>query len=180
MNINKIQGKHIAFCALTCALIIVGSKIQIPIFTVPITLQMPAVLLCVLILPSFLSVATIGVYIYAGLMGLPFFAGGGGFAYALNPSFGYLIGFLLASIIVSILKAKGKCKNLVAMAFIVLLITHVTAVFYTYFISNAYLLNGLTFLNAIVYSSLVFLPTDIIWCFICSAVAKRILKAINL
>ena len=180
MNNKKIKGKHLAFCALTCALIAVGSKIQIPIFTTPITLQMPAILLCILILPGFLSVATIAIYIFAGFLGLPVFAGGGGFSYALNPAFGYLIGFLLASLIISFLKAKGGNKNLIVMAFIILLTTHTLGVFYTYFISNFYLFNGLTILNSIIYASLVFLPTDIIWCFICPAVAKRILKAINL
>ncbi|MBR3864023.1 MAG: biotin transporter BioY [Clostridia bacterium] len=180
MNYKRIKGKHLAFCALSCALISVGAKIQIPIFTTPLTLQMPAMLLCVFILPNFLSTATIAVYIFAGLLGLPVFASGGGFSYVLNPSFGYLIGFLLSSVIISLLKAKKNYKNQFIYGILVILVVHTVAVFYTYFISNFYIHNGLSLWQALVYTSFVFLPTDMVWCFICSALSRRILKAINL
>lgn len=180
MNNKKIKGKHIAFCALSCALIAVGAKIQIPIFAIPFTLQVPAVLLCIFILPNFLSVATVSVYIFAGILGLPLFANGGGFSYVLNPSFGYLIGFLLASLVISCLKKQNTYKNFVTLGLLALILVHGVGVIYTWAISNFYLLNGLTFLQALIYSSLVFLPTDIVWCFVCTAIARRILKAINL
>ncbi len=177
---KKIKGKHLAFCALSCALIAVGSKIQIPIFITPLTLQMPAMLLCILILPRFLSTLTIAVYIFAGLLGLPVFASGGGFSYALNPSFGYLIGFLLASVIISFLKSKKKTNGLFLMGVITILVVHIFGFLYAYFISNLYLSNNLTFLNALLYGSLVFLPTDLIWCFLCPQIAKRVLKAVSI
>ena len=180
MNNKKIKGKHLAFCALSCALISVGAKIQIPIFSVPFTLQMPAMLLCIFILPAFLSTVTIGVYIFAGLLGLPVFASGGGFSYVLNPSFGYLVGFLLASLLISLLKGKKQYKNQFVYGFLVIIVVHIFAVFYTYVISNFYIHTGLTLWQALIYSSLVFLPTDVVWCFVCSAVSRRILKAINL
>ena len=180
MKDKKIMGKHLAFCALSCALITIGSKIQIPISATPLTLQMPATLLCIFILPNFLSTATIAVYIFAGLLGLPVFASGGGFSYIFNPAFGYLIGFLLASIIISFIKTKTQSNSLFVLGIIAIVIVHTFGFLYTYFISNFYLANNLTFLNALVYGSLVFLPTDLIWCFICPKIATRVLKAVNL
>lgn len=180
MSSNKTKGKHLAFCALFCTLICVGAKIQIPTYLTPITLQMPAVLLCLLILPKPHSIITIAVYIFAGLIGLPFFSSGGGFAYILNPSFGYLLGFLIATLTCNLLFKGQDYKNLLFKCLTVLITVHVIGTFYTYFISRFYLVNGLTFFEALIYSSVIFLPTDLIWCFICPLVAKRILKQITL
>ena len=74
-------------------------KIVIPVGadTMNFTLQWFFVLLAGLLLGSkraFLSVST---YLLIGLMGIPVFARGGGPAYLLRPTFGFLLGFALAA-----------------------------------------------------------------------------------
>ncbi len=86
---------------LFAALIAVGAfiKIVIPVGpdTMNFTLQWFFVLLAGLLLGSrraFFSVAT---YLVIGLLGIPVFARGGGPAYLIRPTFGFLLGFALAA-----------------------------------------------------------------------------------
>ena len=75
------------------ALIAAGAFIRIPIPVVPFTLQFLFTTLAGLLLGGKNGAISVGVYIFLGLLGLPVFASGGGFAYVLTPTFGYLIGF---------------------------------------------------------------------------------------
>lgn len=93
--------KDLAVCGLFAALTAVGAfmKIVIPVGadTMNFTLQWFFVLLAGLLLGSrraFLSVST---YLIIGLIGFPVFARGGGPAYLLRPTFGFLLGFALAA-----------------------------------------------------------------------------------
>lgn len=93
--------KDLAVCGLFAALIAVGAfiKIVIPVGvdTMNFTLQWLFVMLAGLLLGSrrgFFSVAT---YLVIGLVGFPVFARGGGPAYLIRPTFGFLLGFALAA-----------------------------------------------------------------------------------
>ena len=62
----------------------------------PMTLQVPALLLTALVCgPRSAMLAAIA-YLSLGLFQLPVFQGGGGFGYVLDPGFGYLVGFIPA------------------------------------------------------------------------------------
>ena len=80
--------------ALMAALTAVGAQLRIPLPYVPITLQAAFVCLAGLLLGSWRGAASQAVYLTAGLVGLPVFAGGGGLHYLLKPSAGYLLGFV--------------------------------------------------------------------------------------
>ena len=107
----NLKGKHFAICGLFCALLAISSKIQIPTPLIPLTMQTATLFLCILILPNFLSFFTAIVYLITGLIGLPIFAQGGGFSYLLNPTFGYLLGFLFSALIKGIFFKKERLKN---------------------------------------------------------------------
>ncbi len=101
---------QIALVASYAALIGVFSQISIPLpFTpVPLTGQTLAVLLGAAALGHRRAIAGTLLYLAAGLAGLPWFAGGvGGVKVALSPSFGYLIGFIAAGLVVGAL-AESK------------------------------------------------------------------------
>ena len=89
-------------------LILVGSLIQaalvIPlrelppgVLALPSTWQVPALLLCSLVAGPRAGVIASVAYLTIGLVDLPVFHGGGGFAYVLTPGFGYLAGFVPAA-----------------------------------------------------------------------------------
>jgi len=89
------------YAALLSAFIAVGAFLIIPIGPVPIVLQNLFVLLAGLLLGSRWAAISVGVYLLAGICGLPVFAGGGaGIGRLLGPTGGYLVGFLPAAFLV--------------------------------------------------------------------------------
>ena len=79
-------------------LLAISSKIKIPFYPVPMTMQTLVVLFLGIALGWKLGVATISLYLFEGIIGLPVFSGspekGVGLVYFTGPTMGYLIGFL--------------------------------------------------------------------------------------
>jgi biotin transport system substrate-specific component len=85
------------YASLLAALTAAGAYLAIPIGPVPIILQNLFIFLTGLLLGSKWGVASVGVYLLAGALGLPVFAGGvGGIGRFAGPTGGYLLGFLPA------------------------------------------------------------------------------------
>ena len=89
------------------ALLAISSKIQTPFTLVPATMQTFVVLFLGMVLGYKLAVATVVLYLIEGLIGLPVFAKGGGFAYLVGPTGGYLIGFILTAFFAGMIKVKN-------------------------------------------------------------------------
>ncbi len=102
----------------------VSAKVQLPFWPVPMTLQTLAVLAIAAALGRKLGAATVALYLIEGAAGLPVFAGtpekGLGLAYMMGPTGGYLIGFLLAALVVGHFADRGWTKRPVAMFAIML------------------------------------------------------------
>lgn len=98
---SRSMPQDVAVCGLFTALIAVGAfiKIVIPVGadTMNFTLQWLFVLLAGLLLGSKRAFRSVAVYLITGLIGFPIFARGGGPAYLLRPTFGFLLGFALAA-----------------------------------------------------------------------------------
>ena len=79
-------------------LLAISSKIKIPFYPVPMTMQTLVVLFLGIALGWKLGLATVSLYLFEGIIGLPVFAGspekGVGIIYFTGPTMGYLIGFL--------------------------------------------------------------------------------------
>jgi len=84
-----------------------GGKLKIEIGLVPITFQTFSVLLAGALLGSKRGAFSQLTYLILGLAGFPWFARGGGIQYILSPTFGYLIGFVLAAYLVGWLSENG-------------------------------------------------------------------------
>ncbi len=89
------------FIALVGSLLLaISSKIKIPFYPVPMTMQTFVVLFLGIAFGWKLALATIILYLFEGIIGLPVFSGtpekGVGIAYFVGPTMGYLIGFILA------------------------------------------------------------------------------------
>ncbi|MEG2540629.1 MAG: ECF transporter S component [Clostridia bacterium] len=96
-NKKKLNTKKLALSGIFIALIIVGAYIKIPTPLVPVTLQFAFCLLAGLLLGGGNGAACVLIYILMGLVGIPVFVAGGGIFYVLQPSFGYMIGFVFGS-----------------------------------------------------------------------------------
>ncbi len=87
-------------------------SVHLPFTPVPITGQTFAVLLGASVLGPLRSLAGSLFYLAFGLLGVPWFAGGtGGVGVAAAPSFGYLIGFVVAGTVVGYLAQLGFDKS---------------------------------------------------------------------
>ena len=89
------------------ALLAISSKIQTPFTLVPATMQTFVVLFLGMVLGYKLAAATVVLYLIEGSLGLQVFAKGGGFAYLMGPTGGYLIGFILTAFFAGMIKIKN-------------------------------------------------------------------------
>ena len=90
------------FIALIGSIILaISSKIKIPFYPVPMTMQTLIVLMIGIGFGWKLGVTTVALYLFEGMIGLPVFSGspekGAGLVYFTGPTMGYLLGFLVAA-----------------------------------------------------------------------------------
>ena len=100
-NFKQTKLLKYVFIALIGSIILaVSSKIKIPFYPVPMTMQTLIVLIIGVAFGWKLGLATISLYLFEGIVGLPVFSGspekGLGLVYFPGPTMGYLIGFLVA------------------------------------------------------------------------------------
>ena len=95
------------YASLLAALTAAGAYLAIPIGPVPIILQNLFIFLSGLLLGAKWGVASVGVYLLAGALGLPVFSGGvGGIGRFVGPTGGYLLGFLPAVFVIGMISEK--------------------------------------------------------------------------
>lgn len=82
------------------------AKVPLPWTDVPLTLQLPAMLLGGMVLSPCAAAAAMGLYLGAGFAGLPVFAPGSAGLY--GPTGGYLVGLLLGAFFVSVVSGRTR------------------------------------------------------------------------
>lgn len=95
-------------------LLTLASKVQVPFWPVPMTLQVLAVLMIGATAGARLGGATVLAWLALGAVGVPVFATGAGLAYMVGPTGGYLAGFLAAAVIVGHLADKGHGRGILS------------------------------------------------------------------
>ena len=97
-------------------LLTISSKIKIPFYPVPMTMQTFVVLFLGISFGYKIGIATVGVYLIEGIFGLPVFSNspekGVGIVYFTGPTMGYLIGFLLATFLAGYLDLKTNIVSI--------------------------------------------------------------------
>ena len=91
---KKVNVRNLSLMALFAALTAVGAFITIPVPPVPFSLQIFFAILAGALLGSRQGAMSIVIYLLLGLCGLPVFTKGAGLSYLLQPTFGYLLGFV--------------------------------------------------------------------------------------
>ena len=105
MEVVKSQNlkvlKYILVIFFGSILLAISSKIKIPFYPVPMTMQTFVVLFLGMSLGYKVGLATVSLYLFEGIIGLPVFSNspekGVGLVYFTGPTMGYLIGFLFAT-----------------------------------------------------------------------------------
>ena len=100
-NLKQSKVVKYVFIALIGSIALaVSSKIKIPFYPVPMTMQTLVVLIIGIGFGWKLGLATVSLYLFEGIIGLPVFSGtpekGVGLIYFTGPTMGYLLGFLVA------------------------------------------------------------------------------------
>ena len=171
----------IATAGVFLALIVISAQISIAITpAVAFTLQFLVTNICCLLLGKKWGTLTIFLYILLGLFGLPIFsAGGGGFAYVLKPSFGFLIGFAVGGFFGALFREKvGKTNftTYLLASLIDLVIMDIIGVAY-----GAGIMYGYTHASTDVWQFFMmflipFIPIDIVKCVIGALICPRLSK----
>ena len=93
-------------------LLAISAKIKIPFYPVPMTMQTFVVILLGISFGYKIALATISLYLLEGIAGMPVFSNsperGVGFAYFTGPTMGYLIGFLSAGFLASLINKNDN------------------------------------------------------------------------
>ena len=108
LNANILKTILIVFIG--TVLLTVAAKIKVPFYPVPMTMQTFVVLFLGISFGYKIGLATVGLYLLEGIIGLPVFSNspekGVGLIYFTGPTMGYLIGFLAATFISGYLNYK--------------------------------------------------------------------------
>lgn len=177
INTNRGMTARIAECALFVVLMIVSAYICIPIPYVPITFQTVVAVLAGLLLGAKWGTASVAVYIFMGLLGLPVFSGGGGFAYVLQLTFGYILGFAAASFAAGAARGRGPLtlRRAVVAALAGFLANYLVGIPYFACIWHFYMkMDGLW--QAILVNNILYMPKDLILCALAAVLAERMGK----
>jgi biotin transport system substrate-specific component len=108
---NRRSLVSVSLTALFAALTAGGTFISVPLpFTpVPVVLQNMFALLCGLVLGPVRGGAAVALYLAAGALGLPIFAGAsGGLVHLIGPSGGFLAGYFLSAVLAGLLAGTPR------------------------------------------------------------------------
>lgn len=173
----KLSTRDLIITALFTALTAVGGFISIPLGPVPLTLQTLFVVLSGLILGSKLGALSQITYVILGLIGVPIFSGGtGGLTTVVSPTFGFLVGFIVAAYVIGKLTEKSKSlSKIITSVLIGSFVIYLIGIPYFYFIFTNYLGKSINFYTALKYACIPFLPGDIIKAVIAIILAKQLM-----
>ena len=165
------NAKKMTLCALFAALIAIGTYIKIPTPLLPLTLQTLFVVLAGLVLGRKLGALSVCVYVIAGLAGLPVFTGS-----ALNPTFGYIVGFIFGAYIAGYIAERFKpCfKTWLIGALSGIAVIYAVGIPYYYAMSKWYIGNELGAKTLLVSFVLMPLPGDVAKSLLAGLIVQRL------
>lgn len=179
----KIKTKEMILAGLFAALTVIGAKINLLLPDVPVTLQPIIVMLAGSLLGSRVAFLSQLIYLLSGLIGLPVFAKPiAGPAYILQPSFGYLIGFVLAAYIIGLIveKSNKTIYTFFAANVIGIIIIYFFGIIFIFALMNLYMGKHINIYYAISIGAAPFILKDLILGIAVSIVSYSIYKRTRL
>lgn len=173
---KKLTIRDITRISLFTALICISSYIKIDLPSVPITAQTMVIMLAGCILDTRQAALSVFTYLLLGAVGAPVFSGGSsGLPIILGKYGGYLIGFLLGAVVISLIKGKKNSLIRLGLANIIGGIV-VIDLFGSIWLS---FITGMNVVQAFMVGALVFIPGDLIKVVAAAVIAKRVNKSLR-
>ncbi len=169
--------REMILCALFVALVAAGAFIRIPVGTDVYTLQFLFTLLAGLLLGARLGAAAVLTYVLLGLVGVPVFASGGGPGYILQPTFGYLLGFILQAWYCGAASRRLSHRTfgrLLAVNGGGMAIVYLIGISYFYFVSNYVIDAPIAVWPVIFYCGILQIVPDFLLCVAAAGLAVRL------
>jgi len=123
-------------------------------FELPITWQIPTIILLTLIFHKKVVFRAFSIYIILGIFIFPVFHQGGSMGYLLTPNFGYLLGYYPLIKIIDNLNTRNKInvRSFLKNGLIAIVAMHLTGIFYNFVLSLFYSKSSLFLYNLGKYS----------------------------
>ena len=181
-DIMNLSLRDKVLIALFAALTAIGAFISIPIPYVPFTMQFFFSSMSGIVLGSKKGALSQLFYVLIGLIGIPVFTKGGGPQYIFQPTFGYLIGLIIAAFVIGkVAELKNKnFENLLIGNFLGIFFIYLIGVIYFYLINKFYLGTNMNISLAIYNGFFLTLPGDITKSIITALVGVRVVNTIKL
>lgn len=179
---TRLTTHDLVLFALFAVLITVGAYIRVPIPYVPFTLQVLFTTLAGLLLGGKRGAMAVSLYVLLGLIGVPVFTQGGGPSYILQPSFGYLLGFIGGAYVTGRIAHSSKTPSLARLimaGFVGLAIVYICGMVYVYMINDLYLGTPIGLYALFLYCFLLIIPGDIVLVIVAALLGKRLLPLIR-
>ncbi len=174
---NSTRTRDMILTALFTALITAGAYIRIPVPVCPFTLQFLFTTLAGVLLGSRKGAAAVGIYVILGLASLPIFTSGGGIGYVFQPTFGYLLGFIVGAFVTGVITHSGPVtfRRLLTACFAGLFTVYAMGMLYYWLISRFWLGQPIGLWSLFLYCFLLAVPGDICLCILSAVLGKRLL-----
>ena len=169
---------RVSLVALFAALTAAGAFISFPLpfSPVPVVLQNMLAVLAGLVLGPVLGPLSVALYLAAGALGAPVFAGGaGGFARFLGPTGGFLAGYALAALVAGLCAGFPRVSARPRSARIAIGAVLGMAAVYVPGLLQLGLITGRPFADTVMAGCLPFLPGDAVKC-VCAVLAAGRLR----
>lgn len=209
MNKRLIYIRKLTFCAVFVAMYVLsGMYIKINIPPVPFSTLTLFAMMSAILLGKFLAPISFSIYVAIGLLGLPVFSQGmSGPSYVFQPTFGYLIGYIIACFVVGfwvehikdrsnereekLLGVSGASRvfiklrysyylKCVLISLVGLSIVYAVGVAYFCLLQSFYFGNDIDFGKVVMSFCIIFIPSDTMWCFLGAFIAIRIKKSLKI
>lgn len=180
---QREKTRNMILCAMFVVLIAAGAFLKIPVPVVPFTLQYLFTMLAGLLLGPRLGALAVAVYVLLGLAGLPIFSQGGGLGYVFQPSFGYLIGFILGAWVTGAMARRGtglpSMGRLLGANLAGLAVVYLCGMAYCWVVTNYYLDTPLGLWPLLLYCFLLAVPGDLFLCVVGVMAGRRLLPLVG-
>lgn len=175
--------RDMVLVALFAALTAVGAFIKVPIGPVPFTLQFLFCAYAGVLLGAKKGLYSQLLYVGIGLAGIPIFSKGGGVGYIFQPTFGFLISFIVCAFVVGLLTQNKPNQNIIVKYLAVLVglaIVYGLGVPYFYFMWNyVNATDAISWGTAVAWAFAPYIIPDLILSFIIAATSIKILPRIK-